>query len=52
MKLLRNILGIIITYNLLHLTIPNHCIIIIDKSNIVFLSTLYVAYNLYSEQNF
>jgi len=49
MKLLKTIFGIVITYNLLHLTIPKDCIIIIDKQNIIFLSTLYVAYNLYSE---
>ena len=49
MKLLKTIFGIVITYNLLHLTIPNHFSIIMDKQNIVFLSTLYVAYNLYSK---
>ena len=49
MKLLRTVLGIVITYNFFHLTIPNYFVITLDKNNIIFLSTLYVAYNLYYE---
>jgi len=47
MKILRCVVRIIITYNILNLVISEDYKITLNKSNIVFFTTLYVAYKLY-----
>lgn len=46
MKLLRSILGSIVLYNLLDLTICNHSIIVLNKEHIILFSVMYVSYKL------